>query len=296
MIGLCCQYIENNKNMFEEKSLQFGQYKKNKYSKQTILETWISNIKNVQKVLPKLKAKGYSVFRLSSNLFSLFDQEKELLESFEIKRILKEIGEYVISNNIRLTTHPDQFVVLSSKDDNVVNNSLLILEHHSWIFDSMNLPTTPYYSINIHGGAGNQTDRLLKGIEKLSDNCRQRLTLENDEISYFVDDLYEVYKRSNIPICFDSHHHSFNGRQSIDEALDKSMSTWTVKPLTHLSNSYPQFVNSTFQNKRKHSDMVHYIPDCQLEANNNNKIDIDFEFKLKNIAIEKAAKDFGIII
>jgi len=52
---------------------------------------------------------------------------------------------------MRVTTHPSQFVVLSSLNPNVIKNSIEQLKHHAWIFDKMGLDESPYYLINIHG-------------------------------------------------------------------------------------------------------------------------------------------------
>lgn len=54
--------------------------------------------------------------------------------------------------------------------------------------------------------------------------------------------------------------------------------------------------NGSFTERRKHSDYVHYIPEYQLKLNNENILDIEMEFKMKNLAIEKAVKDFGLIL
>lgn len=82
----------------------------------------------------------------------------------------------------------------------------------------------------------------------------------------------------------------------MDEGLELAMKTWSVKMLTHLSNTDPLCVNGSFKDRRKHSDYVHYIPDLQRKWNDENKIDIEFEFKMKNLAIRKAIKDFGIVL
>lgn len=162
----------------------------------------------------------------------------------------------------------------------------------------MNLPESAFYSINIHGGTKGNSKLLINSINKMSSSVRKRLTLENDELSYNVKELYDVYQETGIPICWDSHHHTFNNAGlSLEEGLFLAKKTWNnIKPLTHLSNTSPLVANGSFTEKRKHSDYVHYIPDCQLKGNNNNEIDIDFEFKMKNLAILKALKDFNIIL
>lgn len=306
MLGLCCQYLErkvnrNNKeefiNIVDEKSLQFNQYLKGKYSNKQIEEVWVHNSLQLFSILKKLNSENIKLFRVSSNLFPLYDSVPELLYNCNtVKNLLKDIGQFAISNQMRLTSHPDQFVVISSNKPEVIDKSFRFLAHHAWIFDQMDLPISPYYAINIHGGTKGNTQTLINSIEKLPYSVKGRLTLENDESSYNVKDLYPVYEATGVPICFDSHHHTFNNAElSSEEALELSISTWGgIRPITHLSNTDPILVNGSFTERRKHSDYIHYIPEHQRIANNLGKIDIELEFKMKNLALFKAMQDFDI--
>lgn len=302
MLGLCCHFLEKDSsgefvNSLNEKTLRLGAFKEGKYSKEKILKTYINNLTNLKNILPKLIKNNIYSYRISSNLFSLFDEvSEEIKYDKEIILLLEEIGKFILDNNMRITSHPDQFVVLSSDNENVIINSKKILEYHAWIFDVMKLPETSFYSINIHGGKKGNSEKLIKQILSLSNNIRNRLTLENDEMAYNVNDLYYIYKETNIPICFDSHHHTFNDSNiNGEEALNIAISTWNnIKPLTHLSNTEPELKNGSFKDKRKHSNYIYYIPEYQLKAYNNNLIDIDVEAKLKNLSIDKVRKDFSI--
>jgi UV DNA damage endonuclease len=306
MLGLCCQYIEykvnrNGKgdyiNIVDEKGLQYNQFLKGKYTLSQIEAVWEHNAKELLSIVQRCNKENIKSFRVSSNLFPLYDSlTKELQNNDNVKSILKEVGKYALSNQMRLTCHPDQFVVISSNKPDVIEKSFRMLDHHAWIFDQMDLPVTPYYAINIHGGTKGNFDILNNSIKKLSETVKGRLTLENDERSFNVKDLYKVYEETGTPIVFDSHHHTFNDCElTINEALSLSMSTWgSYRPLTHLSNTDPTLINGSFTERRKHSDYIHYIPDIQLQANNEDKIDIDLEFKMKNIALFKALKEFNL--
>lgn len=306
MIGLCCQYLEpilkkngstEYKNVVNEAGLQYNQYLKGKYSEKLIEETWISNCQNLYSIIQKIHKEGIKLFRFSSSLLPLYDSVPHLMDqSTETKNSLKLIGDFIISNNMRLTTHPDQFVVISSNNPEVISKSIRMLSYHAWVMDQMGLPETPFYSINIHGGTKRNISTLINSVKSLPSNVKNRLTLENDERSYNTKELYQVFEATGVPICWDSHHHSFNNAElSNDEALQLCKKSWVnIKPLTHLSNTEPLLVNGSFTERRKHSDYVHYIPDCQLVGNNNNELDIEFEFKMKNLAIFKAIKDFDI--
>ena len=308
MLGLCCQYMKFKPsktsegtffNIIDERGMQYGQYLKGKYSSDYIRSIWLHNAKQLYSIIQRIYSEGIKVFRISSSTFPLYDVASELLLDFtEVKLVLAKIGEFVLSHNMRLTTHPDQFVVLSSNCEVVINNSIKMLGHSAWVFDQMHLPETSYYSINIHGGAKGNSNILINSIGRLISGIKNRLTLENDERSYSVIDLLKINNQTNVPICFDSHHHSLNDEGiSIEDGLELCKSTWKdIKPLTHLSNSIPEFANGSVTERRKHSDYVYYIPECQLKDNNSGNIDIEMEFKLKNIAIEKAIKDFNLLL
>jgi UV DNA damage endonuclease len=283
-------------NICDERNLQLGQFKAGKYSNKQIEEIWISNIENLTQVVNRVKQEGISSMRFSSNLLPLMEFNSHLLSSQVLLSNLKLLGKFVKENKIRVSFHPSQFCLLSSNKQDVITNSIQILESHAWIFDQMELDYSPFYAINIHGGTKGNFHILINSINKLlPNNIKSRLTLENDERSYNVKELYQVYEQTGIPIVWDSHHHSFNNANLSDEqALNLAISTWKVKPLTHLSNTDPSLANGSFTDKRKHSDYVHYIPECQRLSNNEDKIDIDWEFKMKNLAIFKAIKDFDI--
>lgn len=304
MLGLCCQYIQNKTkrngseefvNIVDEKGLQYGQFLKNKYTLDQIQQTWINNANGLLSILKRVNSEGFKLFRVSSNLFPLYDSlPNELNFCQEVKSILDETGKFIIENRMRVTSHPDQFVVLSSNKPEVIEKSIRMLDHHAWIFDSMNLPESNFYAINIHGGVKGNSALLIESINKLNPSTKNRLSLENDESSYNVKDLFHVYEMTGVPICYDSHHHTFNDAGlSIEDGLKLAMKSWgNVKPLTHLSNTDPSVVNGSFTERRKHSDYVHYFPESQLNANNNDEIDVEMEFKMKNLAILKATKDF----
>lgn len=306
-IGLCCQWIEERPlrngnikyiNALEERNLFYKAFLQNQYTNEKIIDTYINNINNIKNKLPLIIKQGIKSFRISSNLLPLIDLvSDEIKYNQSVINSLKELGKFIIENKIRLTCHPDQFCIISSKNPNVINNSFQILKHHAWIFDQLGLPQNTYYAINIHGGVKGQFDTLVASINKLPNNVRNRLTLENEELAFSIEDLYIIHKETGIPITFDSHHHLFNpSKLDGKDAMNLAISTWKEKPLTHLSNTEPGLENSKFQDRRKHSQYIHYIPEYQLIANNNNLIDIDIEAKQKNLAIFKMIKDFEILL
>lgn len=307
MLGVCCQWIEEKikprsqstemVNVMEEKSLQLGRFRDGKYSEEYIRSVYQNNISNLSKMLPIIRGNGIRLFRVSSSLFPLADiVERALWDNDEMRDVLKRTGDYIKSAGMRVSTHPGQFCVLSSDSDRVVENANKELEMHAWLFDAMGLDASPFYAINIHGGKSDRSSLLVDRIKSLPDNVRKRLTLENDESAYSVSDLLSVHEETGVPIVFDTHHHTFNeGSLSMEDAYGLSGLTWgDIKPLQHISNTEPHLTGGSFMDRRKHSNLIHCVPDCQLQGLLDDIIDVDVEAKLKNISVIKMSQDFNI--
>ncbi len=72
----------------------------------------------------------------------------------EIQTELNEIGNFILKYNMRVSMHPDQFVILNSSNEKVVENSVRELDYHSKLLQSMNLPNDAKIHIHIGGVYG----------------------------------------------------------------------------------------------------------------------------------------------
>ena len=197
------------------------------------------------------------------------------------------------THNLRLTSHPGPFNVLTSPHPHVVENCVKDLTDHGDVFDMMNLSRTPYNKINIHiGGAYGDKESAMKrfceNFELLPDSVKSRLTVENDDRAsmYSVKDLYYgVYKRIGIPIVFDYHHHKFcSGDMSEQEALEMALSTWPsdITPVVHYSESRRKEQLDETIRVQAHSDYIYDEIDTY-----GHDIDIMVEAKRKELAVQK---------
>jgi len=308
-LGICCHWLDERTiqrtgrvevyNAMDERTLQLGRYRTGKYSFELIASTYEHNVSALVKMLPRIVKSGVRLFRISSAMFPLADQvDASLWKGNEnLSRILARAGQIIKENGLRVTTHPGQFCVLSSDSESVVKKAITELEIHAWMFDMMGLDSSARYAINIHGGKSDRSDQLARRIDELPDNIRQRLTLENDETAYSVIDLLHVHQMTGVPVVFDTHHHVFNEDSlSMEEAMYATMETWSngILPLQHISNTEPHLVNGNFVDRRKHSNMIHYVPDCQLKLLREKLIDVEVEAKQKNIAVFDMSKKFDI--
>lgn len=308
-LGICCHWLDERTlprsgrvemyNAMDERTLQLGRYRSGKYSSDVIRGTYEHNVEALIQMLPRIVASGIRLFRISSAMFPLADQvDRSLWESNEkLTSLLARAGQIIKDAGMRVTTHPGQFCVLSSDSPNVVDKAITELKIHGWMFDAMGLDRSSRYAINIHGGKSDRGDALAQRIDRLDDDVRTRLTLENDETAYSVVDLLRVHRQTGVPIVFDTHHHTFNEDSlSMEEAMMATMETWPdgIPPLQHISNTSPLLMEGSFPERRKHSDMIHYVPDVQLKFLREKRIDVEVEAKLKNLAVFDMAQKFDI--
>lgn len=299
-LGVCCQWIDFNdttlQNCLGEKTIQKNRYLNGHYDNDQPRNIYISNVRNLLNRIPDMVSFGLRTFRISSSIFPLHDLvQRSQWDNDDVKSLLKTLGQEFTKHGIRVTTHPGQFCVISSDSQKVVDVSISELVMHGWMFDCMGFPRSPQYAINIHGGKSARSRSLISVIKSLPDSVRLRMTLENDELSYSVVDLLNVHIETGVPIVFDSHHHVFNdGCLTMQEAFDACCQTFPtgVKPLQHISNTEKGNENLSFSQRRKHSDFIHYVPDCQLSALRDDIVDVEVEAKMKNLAVYDMSKTF----
>jgi UV DNA damage endonuclease len=212
----------------------------------------------------------------------------------EIYAEFRDCADTIKQNKVRCSMHPDQFVVPASPNPKVRENAIRDLEQHGYIMDLLDLPKTPEAPINIHMNCYNNAnfseaaDRFIQSYNLMSNSVRNRLVLENEDKgkSWTVVNLYNnVYKRINMPITFDNLHDKCNPSIGLTEqqAFEMSVSTWPkdIVPLFHFSESLAG------KNPRAHADFPTFVP--MVYSNYKKDLHLDFEFKHKELAIQKVA-------
>jgi len=258
-------------------------------------ELTLANAMDLDKIMDWNILNGYNFFRITSGL-APWKSEYEWEDLKDIERIrmyLHSAGVKAKSHNLRITSHPGPFNVLTSPHPHVVDNCVSDLTDHGSVFDMLGQSRTPYNKINIHiGGAygdkESAMERFCVNFERLPDSVKSRLTVENDDKAsmYSVKDLYEgVYKRIGIPIVFDYHHHKFcTGDLTEQQALEMAISTWPegITPATHYSESRRDEQKDETIRVQAHSDYVY----DKIETYGN-EIDVMVEAKHKELAVQR---------
>jgi UV DNA damage endonuclease len=255
-------------------------------------ELALKNTTDLTKMLIWNELHNIRVFRLGSGIFPWGTEYNvtDLPDYTQIARNLQLVGALAKAGGHRITAHPDHFVKLGSLKETVVVNSIKDLELHSLVFDMMGLSATPYNALNIHVGMNFSEEtatRWVTNFNRLSVNCRNRMTVENDDKAsgFSVLQLFAtVFADTAVPITFDYFHHQFHpDGLTTQDAVELAAGTWPegITPLFHYSES--KNINENLQgNPRAHSDYVYAsIDDFGLT------LDVDLECKAKELALFK---------
>src|SRR5688500_11269856 len=122
---------------------------------------------------------------------------ESLDDSGVITRTFAAAGRLAQSRNVRLSFHPDQFVVLNSTRDEVVASSVRELDAQAQLAEIVGADTITLHVGGMTGGKSEALDRLERGLDRLSTPARERLALENDDRLFTVTDLYDLCMRSH---------------------------------------------------------------------------------------------------
>jgi UV DNA damage endonuclease len=239
---LCCQFVGEPVRFRTLTAAGLGKYPRARQLER-IAEVCLHNADALLASLRICAREGIGSFRIISSILPLvthpevgYDVE-ELPGADDIVARFRAAGELAAATGIRTGFHPDQFIVLNSPDDVIVQRSIADLESQARVAEWTHADT-----INIHGGGayGDKTAalaRLRRNLERLSPRVRSRLTVENDDSIYTPADLHPVCVADRIPLVYDVHHHRCHpDGWTVAEATAAARATWTREPLFHLSS------------------------------------------------------------
>jgi UV DNA damage endonuclease len=152
---------------------------------------------------------------------------------------LAAIGALARERDIRLSSHPGQYVVLNSQDPAVQDAAIRDLDTQAALMDAMGLGPDAVVVLHVGGGQGDALGRFEAGYERLSDAARARLVIENDDRTFALRDVLTLHDRVGARVVWDILHHHCHDPDGIPdrEALELALATWPagVTPKIHYS-------------------------------------------------------------
>ncbi|MEO0072877.1 MAG: UV DNA damage repair endonuclease UvsE [candidate division WOR-3 bacterium] len=201
------------------------------YSEKNLIDKVTNNLNCLKKILEFNVKNRLLFFRISSDLVPFASHP---ICTFKWQNYFKkdflEIGRYIKKHRMRISMHPDQFVLINSPNPDVVSRSIKELIYHCEVLDLLELNYTAKVQIHVGGIYGDKAEafrRFVYEYQKLPSIIKNRLVIENDHVAYSLKDCLRVHEETGIPVVFDSFHHEcLNNNETIKEAMLKASKTW----------------------------------------------------------------------
>jgi UV DNA damage endonuclease len=294
-LGLCCKFLREPITFRTTTATSLLKLER-QAALEKVSQICLENAIALQKALQYFADHHIGAFRLNSQILPVKTHPKagydiaELPDAQQILAQFRRSSEFARKHNVRLSFHPDQFVVLSSPNPDVVSRSVAELEYQAevaaWIGADV---------INIHGGGvygekGEALKRFAKHLNLLSENTRQKLTVENDDKSYTPSNLLPLYQAEEIPLVYDVHHHRcLPDGKSVEEITEAAVNTWNREPVFHISSPLEGWDGPK---PSRHHDYIDArdFPECWKDLD----MTVEVEAKAKELAVLQLYHDLHL--
>lgn len=226
---------------------------------------------------------------------------------------LAALGARAKDLDLRLSMHPAQYIVLNSPTERVADASLRDFDAHARFLDALGVDLDAKiitHTGGVYGDRAAAAERFVRRYEALPQAVRRRLVLENDEVSWAVEEILPIHERTGIPLVFDNLHHAVNNPSGIDpaEALRRCLATWPAgqTPKIHVSSQRQEEREVTRRNAAsgqrtvasvaaklgQHADFIdgqEFI--ALLDAAGEARFDVMLEAKQKELALFRLRED-----
>jgi UV DNA damage endonuclease len=295
-LGLCCQFASEPikfRTTTVTAMLRLGQTQR----LERLAELCRINADALMAALQFCAVHGIGAFRINSQILPVKTHPMagyemgELPGSADLVARFRQCGEFARQHHLRLSFHPDQFVVLNSPNPKTLEHSLAELAYQAEVAEWVGADT-----LNVHGG-GAYGDKLgalrtlRQSIERLPEPVRSRLTLENDDKIYTPVDLLPVCADTGVPLVYDVHHHRcLPDGLSVAEATEQARTTWKTEPLFHLSSPLEGWDGPKPERHHDYIDVADFPREWLGWP-----LTVEVEAKAKELAVAKLLAELGKI-
>lgn len=217
------------------------------YSEERFIKTVENNLNCLLEILKFNVKHNVLFFRITSDIvpFASHPICQFNWQSY-FKRKFNKVGDFIKTNDIRISMHPDQFTLINSPDNTVFERSVKELTYHALVLGVAELDTSAKIQVHVGGvyqDKQKSIERFVERFHKLDEIIKRRLVIENDDRHYTLEDCVRIHAETEVPVLFDVFHHKLNNSgETIGEALNLSTRTWKEKdglPMVDYSSQKP---------------------------------------------------------
>lgn len=230
-------------------------------AEQKLWELMEYNIESARKLVTKVGEQTHELrmVRLSSDILPVYTEStwRYFWQLPDVRqyaeRHFAEVGRIARDRDVRLSFHPGQFTVLASDNPDIVNRSIEEYEYHvdmaRWMGYGQQFQD---FKINVHIAGRQGPKGIRNALSRMTPEARNTLTIENDEMTWGLEDSLELVK--DCALVLDIHHHHIHSGEYIennDTRIKKVIDSWRgVRPVIHYSVSREDYLNEHAADQR----------------------------------------------
>jgi UV DNA damage endonuclease len=175
---------------------------------------------------------GLLFFRITSDLVPFASHPVCKLDWQNLfQPAFRRLGRTARRHGMRISMHPDQFVLINTPRNDVLDRSVAELAYHADVLDLMELNLTARIQIHIGGVYGDKARSMRRFVDRcgqLDSKVRRRLAVENDDRLFTLADCLWISKNTHLPVIFDTLHHAARSSgETTAQGLDLAAATWS---------------------------------------------------------------------
>ncbi len=248
-LGLCCTFANEPALKFRTTTaahlarlaaLENGEANAIAFYRQLVTH----NLTTLANVITWCRSNNVRAFRINSDLWPRATHAivkpwiHSLFEHDAIQQQFAAIKREAAAGDVRLSEHPDQFLVGNSLRADVVQSTVNELEWRGKLGDALGVDV-----ICLHAGSGapdreSALWRWEETLARLSPSVLSKLAFENDDRTFSPEQILPACMHWNLPMIYDVHHHrSLTDALTVEEATEFAMASWGDRePYFHLSS------------------------------------------------------------
>lgn len=322
-VGFCCKWIGDEVPNTRTTTLAWLNRQTIRDAEIRLREIMVHNCQATEQLVRQVGSGPQitRMVRLSSDLLPMYTEPtwgkfyRKPDVTLYLEQAFKAIGDLARLLDVRLSFHPGQFTVLASERPEIVNKSIAEFEYHCDMIRWMGYGNTfQDFKCNVHIAGALGSQGIIDVLPRLSDVARNVITIENDEVTWGLDESLKLAE--HCALVLDIHHHWVKDGEYIDPQdprVRQVIQSWRgARPVIHYSNPkediLTQYAAGVMPDHatlvgdghhkmalRAHSDSYNNHSLNLWAASFLQEFDMQTESKLKNASRDAFLKDLGML-